>query len=285
MEPYNTDRNPNVNNANNGGVWNREPSPPPQRTSSARIFWGAIFILAAVAVALNAMGFITINGLSPGDFFWTIALVIILILSVPNLFWFGIFFPIAGLLLIYAGPVGLDVSGISRWVFFLVALLLSIGFSILFRKRRHDKWEDKWAYRYGYDSRNYEYGSGYEGASAASTESVDSDVVRISTSFGNVIKYINSDNLERVEAECSFGAMKLYFDNAKLRDAGAIIILDVSFGAAEIFIPKEWAVSNELKRSFSGVYEKNVEHRSIEKTTRVTITGEASFSSVSIIYI
>jgi hypothetical protein len=114
---------------------------------------------------------------------------------------------------------------------------------------------------------------------------VDSDVVRVGTSFGNVIKYINSDNLERVDAECSFGAMKLYFDNAKPREAGAIIILEVSFGAAELFIPKEWIVNNELKRAFSGVYERNAEHRSVEKTARVTITGDASFSSVSIIYI
>jgi hypothetical protein len=79
--------------------------------------------------------------------------------------------------------------------------------------------------------------------------------------------------------------MKLYFDNAKPREAGAIIILEVSFGAAELFIPKEWAVNNELKRSFAGVYEKNAGHMNAERTARITVTGEANFSSVSIIYI
>jgi predicted membrane protein len=283
MEPYNTNQNPNVNRANGGGAWNGAPRPP-QRTSGVRIFWGIVFVLAAVAIALNAAGLITINGLSPGDFFWTIALAIILILSIPHRFWFGIFFPVMGLLKIYAEPLGLDVLHVSLWVYLLVALLLSIGFSILFHRRRHNRWKDKWAYTYDYDDRAYEYGSGYDGASA-SEESVDTDVVRVNSSFGNVIKYINSDNLERVEAECSFGAMKLYFDNAKPREAGAIIILEVSFGSAELFIPKEWAVNNELKRSFSGVYDRNAEYRGDEKTARVTITGDASFSSVSIIYI
>jgi predicted membrane protein len=190
--------------------------------------------------------------------------------------------------MIYAEPIGIDISGINRWAFFSIFLLLSIGFTILFRKRRRDRRRDKWAYVY--DSHGYEYGSGsgYDGVSATATpyaESVDSDVVRVSSSFGSVIKYINSDNLERVEAECSFGAMKLYFDNAKPREGGAIIILEVGFGSVELFVPKEWAVNNELKRGFSGVYEKNAEHRSAEKTARVTITGDVGFSSVSIIYI
>jgi hypothetical protein len=288
MEPYNTGQNPKVNNMSNGGAWNGEPPSPPRRVSSARIFWGVIFVLAAVAVALNAIGVLTIAGLSTGDFFWTVILVIVLILSIPHLFWFGIFFPLAGFLMIYAEPIGLDVSGVSRWVFLLVALLLSIGFTILFRKRRRYRWDDKWVHGYGYDGRDYEYGSGYEEASTTATayaESVDSDVVRVSSSFGNVIKYINSDKLERVEAECSFGAMKLYFDNAKLRDGGAIIILEVGFGSVELFIPKEWAVNNEVKRGFSGVYEKNAEYRSAEKTARITITGDVGFSSICIIYV
>jgi hypothetical protein len=289
MEPYNTGQAPNVNNAYNEGAWNGEPRPP-RRTSGTRVFWGVIFILAAAAIALNAMGIITIAGLSPGDFFWTIALVIILVLSIPHMFWFGIFFPLMGLLMIYAEPIGLDISGISRWVFFSVFLLLSIGFTILFRKRRRDRWKDKWAYPYNDGGQAYEYRSQYEDAqasasAAAYTESVDSDVVRVSTSFGNVIKYINSENLERVDAECSFGAMKLYFDNAKPREGGAIIILEVGFGSVELFIPKEWVVNNELKRGFAGVYEKNAEHRSVEKTARVTITGDVGFSAVSIIYI
>jgi hypothetical protein len=114
---------------------------------------------------------------------------------------------------------------------------------------------------------------------------VAGSVVRIDTNFGSVIRYINSDNLERVMAECNFGAIKLYFDHARPQPAGALIELEVNFGSAELFIPRTWAVTNELKHSLSGFEEKNIAPHDTEKTAHVTIRGEANFSSVSIIYV
>jgi predicted membrane protein len=244
-----------------------------------RVCWGIAFILAAVAIILNAAGVIIINGLSPGDFFLGVAFAIVLILSIPHRIWFGIFFALAGFFMIFAEPLGF--KGINLWVCILVALFLSIGFSILFHKRRRHRWHEKWN-RWQDEQVHRETD---RWCASESTESVDGNVVHVNTSFGNVIKYINSDNLERVEAECSFGAMKLYFDNAKLRESGALIVLEVSFGSAELFIPRAWSVNNDLERSFAGVYEQNVSHSSAEKTAHVTITGDVSFSSVSIIYV
>jgi hypothetical protein len=267
------------------GAWPQEK----HKKGGSRVVWGLAFILAAVAIALNAVGVISVEGLSAGDVFWSITMVLILILSIPHRFWFGIFFPVAVLFMIFAGPLGLDVQRVSLWVCFGVALLLSIGFSILFHKRRHRRWRDKWAYVQEGPAYVYHYGADDAGSddvgAGGSAESVAGSVVRVSVNFGNVIRYINSNDLERVEAECNFGSMKLYFDNARPQAAGALIVLDVNFGATELFIPRTWAVVNELKNSLSGVEEKNLPPSGIEKTARVTITGEANLSSVSIIYI
>jgi hypothetical protein len=261
-------------------AWSQEK----RRKSAGRIVWGVAFIVAALAIALNAVGVISIEGLSAGDVLWSIVMVLILILSIPHRFWFGIFFPLAVLFMILSEPLGLDVRRVSLWICFGVALLLSIGFSILFHKRRRHRWKEKWAYVQ--EGPAYTYSSAGGGAGAeGSAESVAGSVVRVGVNFGNVIRYINSDDLDRVEAECNFGSVKLYFDNARPRAAGALIILDVNFGTAELFIPRTWAVTNELKHSLSGVEEKNHPLSDLERTARVTITGEANFSSVSIVYV
>jgi hypothetical protein len=257
-----------------------------RKRSAGRVVWGVAFILAAVAIALNAVGFISIEGLTAGNVFWSIVMVLILILSIPHRFWFGIFFPLAVLFMIFAEPLGLDIRHISLWVCFGVALLLSIGFSILFHKRRRHRWKEKWVYTQEGPFSTYDYAEGGAGAGAeGSAASVAGSVVRVDVNFGNVIRYINSNDLERVEAECNFGSIKLYLDNARPQASGALIVLDVNFGSAELFIPRTWAVTNELKHSLSGVEEKNFPPPNIEKTARVTITGEANFSSVSIIYV
>jgi hypothetical protein len=256
---------------------------PRKRIGGARVFCGIAFILVAVAIILNVAGVIAFDGLSAGDIVWTAALVVVMILCIPHRIWFGIFFPLAGLLIIFDKPLGIDTQDISLWAFMGVALLLSIGFSILFHKRKHHR--SGWS-SCGDGTRAYVYGSAQgEDAMSGSVDSVDGSVVRVEVNFSNVIKYVNSTELERVEAECNFGAVKLYFDNAKPGPNGALIMLDVSFGSAELFIPATWSVNNELKRSFSAVDEQGRIPSSAERTSRVTIVGEASFSGVNIIYV
>jgi predicted membrane protein len=278
MKPDHADQNAGVNGMNNH-AW-RENFRQPGRTGGKGVFWGVVFILAAVAIALNATGVIALGSLKSGDLFWTIVLLVILVLSLPHRFWFGIFFPLIGLFFIYAAPLGVDIRRVSLWVCFLVALLLSIGFSILFHGRGKGRRKKKWVCQNNGDA--YDYGVEF---GVGASEQTDANIVRVGGNFCNIIKYINSENLERVEAECNFGTMKLYFDNAKPRESGSLIVLEVNFGSVELFIPRAWGVNNDLRRSFSGIYEKNTAHTCDEKTAHITVTGEANFSSVSIIYI
>ncbi|MDR1496654.1 MAG: hypothetical protein LBS67_07045 [Clostridiales Family XIII bacterium] len=274
---------------NEGATQSAKPWPP-EKKNGKRIVWGIAFIAAAALIALNAAGFLSFDGVTAAGVVWAVAMVFILILSIPHLFWFGIFFPLAALLVIFEKPLGLDIQHISLWVFFGIALLLSIGFTILFHKRSRDRrnehWNERWNEQWSYVQDGPTYAFGFGGSDAANPkESVAGNVVRVEVNFGNVIRYVNSDDLERVEAECNFGGIKLYFDNAKPQATGARIILDVNFGSAELFIPRSWVVTNDLRRSLAGFDEMNRPPTGTEKTAHVTIAGEANFSSVNVIYV
>ena len=80
-----------------------------------------------------------------------------------------------------------------------------------------------------------------------SVDQVDGNVIQLSTSFGSSIKYVNSEDLEHVKLECSFGAMKVYFDNAIIQSGKAQLDMHVSFGGVELYVPRGWRVSNQLR--------------------------------------
>ena len=114
-------------------------------------------------------------------------------------------------------------------------------------------------------------------------ETIEGDSIHLSTSFAGSIKYINSDDFTHANLKCSFGAMKVYFDNAVIQNGQAVVALDVSFAGVELFVPKEWRVDNMVDASLGGVEEKN---RSISTGTPVLkLTGKCSFAGITIIYV
>ena len=138
----------------------------------------------------------------------------------------------------------LGITQITPWPVLGAALFASIGLSIIFHNRYH---------------------LGHE------------------TTFGSSIKYVNSDDFSQANLSCSFGAMKIYFDNAVIQNDNAIIRLDVSFAGVELYIPKAWNVINKVDSTFGAVDEKN--RNQSTGIPSVTLTGSASFSGVTIIYV
>lgn len=193
----------------------------------------------------------------------TILLVACMIKSVRHLNFAGILFPVAFLCIIYDKVLG--ITAITPWTVLGAALFGSIGLSILFHNKHH--------YRHFMHDENF----------AEIIDQEDGNSVQLATSFGSSIKYVNSDDFKQANLKCSFGAMKVYFDNAMIRNNNAIIQLDISFAGVELFIPKEWNVKNQANTSFGEIEEKNK-----NQTTgipSVTLVGNISFSGVTIIYV
>ncbi len=228
------------------------------------VFWGLLFIVAAVLIIVNQFGIFA--GISMFEIVASVILVGIIIKSVQYINFWGILFPLAGICIIYAEE--LNITDFTPWPALLTALLCSIGLSMIFQRPAF------WGFHHFPHDHVF---------SSSVVNEQDDNVVNCSVSFGESMKYVNSDNFERANIKCAFGELKVYFDNAIITSGKADIYLDVSFGEASLFIPKTWKIINDVHVFAGDLGEKN---RNIGSDAPVvTIHGNISFGASNIIYV
>lgn len=224
------------------------------------IFWGVLLIIAAIALILGKLNlFVNVNAFS---IILTILFVGMIIKSIIHFNIVGILFPLAFISIIYDKQLG--ITAITPWTVLFAALLLSIGFSLIFHK-------------------NYFYHIEHHRHNEKTISIEDADHIKVDTSFGHTIKYINTDDFIQADLSSAFGGMDVYFDKAKLHQNNGIVNLEISFGGANLYIPKSWTVINKAEVSFGDIEEKNISEKSSENV--LTLYGSVSFGNVTIIYI
>ena len=228
-----------------------------------RIFWGALFILAGIFLIISKLGYLP--DMNVFSFLITVFLLVIIIKSVPKLNFSGILFPIAFICIIY--DKGLGITAITPWTVLIAALFGSIGLSMIFHK--HINW-----IHHKHNHQDYKF---------EKIDVEDESNIAFKNSFGASIKYINTDKFEQADFNCSFGAMKLYFDNAVMSNENAVVRINASFSGIELYIPKNWKVDDKTKVFLGSIEEKNRSNEIATKT--LTLVGDISFSGVEIIYI
>ncbi len=239
--------------------------------SSKKIIWGLFFIAGAALLVLNQMGLLI--GIGMWSLLFTLVLIPVFIQSLIRLEFFGMFFPLALLAIIYAEPLGIE--KLVPWTVLLAALLLSLGFTILFKKERF------W-HRDGCRNKNdAEVASGWLG----DIRQTDEDNIAVEASFGSSTRYIHSTNLQKVSVKCSFGSVKVFFDNASLSPEGAEMYIASSFGGVELYIPRAWRVINNVDTSFSGVDERHSFGEPPSSAPVITLLGNIRFSGIEVVYI
>lgn len=226
------------------------------------VFLGLMFILAAALVVLSQFGFI--NGFSLFDIFITVILAGIFLKSLVSVNFYGIFFSAAFLCIIYDDQ--LNITKFTPWPALLTALLLSIGFSLIFSRSR----------------RSY-YIHGDNKFGNVSIDEHDSNTIYCSTVFGDCIKYVNSPDFKKADIKTTFGDVKMYFDNADIPSGKADIYLNVAFGDVELFIPRAWKLVNNTHKLFGDVH--ITERNSDSHSPEVILHGNISFGDVNIIYV
>lgn len=224
-------------------------------------FWGLFFIVAAGLIIANQLGYLT--GINLFSLVCIILLIPIIVKSAMHLNFSGILFPIAFLGIIFAEPLG--ITNLTPWPILAAALFGSIGLQIIFRPRYHCKWENR--------NENFD----------EIIDTPDGTDVSCRVNFGATTKYVNAENYKKGFFSASFGAMKVYFDNAHVEES-AQIYLDVSFAGVELYVPKNWRIINDTSCSLGGIEEKNGRVMT-EKGPTVTIKGRVSFAGVEIIYV
>jgi len=228
-----------------------------------RIFWGVLFILAGIFLVISKLGYF--QDVNVFSLLLTVFLVVVIVKSLLRLNFAGILFPIAFLSIIYDKQLG--ITAITPWTVLIAALFGSIGLSMIFHK--HINWVN-----HNHNCEDYKF---------EKIDVEDESNVTFKNSFGASIKYINTDKFEQGDFDCSFGAMKVYFDNAVMSNENAIVRINASFSGIELYIPKTWNVNDKTNVFLGSVSEKN---RNNQTTTNdLTLVGNVSFSGVEIIYI
>jgi predicted membrane protein len=228
------------------------------------IFWGLLFIFAAIFIFVSKLGYL--QEVSLIKIIFTVILAGIIITSIVHVNFWGILFPAAFICIFFDEQLG--ITALTPWSILAIALLGSVGLSLIFRRKHCFA---------TYVNHNHEH------IDEEIINDPDGNTVDCFVNFGASIKYVNSDNFERANIKCTFGSAKVYFDNAVIPSGNAIIHLNVSFGGVELFIPKTWTVIQDASAVFGGIEEKN---RHMETNGPVvTLKGNISFAGVQIIYI
>jgi len=226
-------------------------------------FWGLFFILAALAMFVHPLGWF--GSINIFTVVVTIFMIPVILSSIRRLEYTGIFFPLGLLLLMYRDVLGFTL--LSGFQIMLVALFLTIGCYILYPGKR---------FKNIYNSNNPEH-------FGSVIDEPDEKNVIFDVRFASAIKYINTNEFKRGEFNCSFGALKVYMDQTELHEGRADIVLNVSFGGVELYIPKNWSVQFNANNNLGGIDEKN--RNNPDGKNVLVISGNVNFAGVEIVYV
>lgn len=251
-----------------------------KKNSFSGIFWGLIFIGIAVYIILDVME------LTAGIGIWSALLavlaLVILIKSIKPLNFFGIFFPIALGGILFDSVLGIE--AFTPWPILGIALFLSIGFSVLFRKsfksRAHMHGRGR-----GCGNVNFSQGVHVENDDRTYNEeqTADGSIWNIEGGLGKKITYITSQNLETVNLEFGLGELQVYFTDSKMLGDSITVNAEVGMGRAILYFPKEWNVEIVSKEVFGNVTEQA--HIAPEGAPIVYMNMDVGMGQVEINYI
>lgn len=242
------------------------------RNRKEQIFLGIALIGIAVMAAAGGMGFL--GGLSFITIILTVVFGLTLIRSFFPINFTGILFSLAFLGIIYDKQLGIE--NLTPWTLLLIALLGSIGLSLIFGHNH------AYHHEHHHDYKHQGAGEGNIDNSEVINEPDDSYVHQY-TQLGGTTKYINTEDFKEADLECKFGGLTAYFNNAKVPGHTAKVHIYANFAGVELFFPKEWTVVDNLHCSLGGVSYDNSPSPDGEVT--IILDGEVSIGGVDIKFI
>lgn len=279
-----------------------------------RVFWGTIFFLLA-AVGVFGLFVINSHGAWPGflklggnsvdqllDKFWLImgavVLIAIALASLVSLNWFGFFIPIAIIIAMFSSWLGIASPAIPPLIF-IIAVLLSISFTILFHRNWRKHYYAKFARRdpdfANFMKRDPDFANFHQSNTNFSqrffgdmdsfvTGNEDGGEVYIFAKFSEGVRYIDNKNLRKVFIDARLGAVKSYFQNAKLADNKLDININAKLGSVELYVPRNWKLISKVN-TFAGGISENGYAEVDENSPIVTLRGSARMGAITVNYV
>lgn len=228
---------------------------------SKNIYWGLFFIIMAALIILNQIGLL--GGINIFSLIISILMIPIIISSIKHTNFGGILFPLAIVAILYSKELGIE--ALTPWPILGVALFLSIGLSFIVPPKP-----------YIFQNHHHEFGENTE-------EHPEEGVINISAKLAASIKYIDTENLKRVNVYCSCAGSKIYFDHAKMLENEVIVNMEINCSGVELYIPKTWNVEDRMTCVMGGIEEKGRKETNGEEK-KIILTGKSNLSGISIIY-
>ena len=115
------------------------------------------------------------------------------------------------------------------------------------------------------------------------TENEVGSTIKVSSFLNTTSRYIQSQNLRRIDVKANLSDVNLYLDNAMLQDGHATIKVDVSLGDVNIYVPRSWEVNNSVDAFLADV--KFVGMPSGEGTQNLKVEGSIRLGDVKVHYV
>ena len=229
-----------------------------------KIFWGLGLIIVAVIIALDQFGIIAplMGWFGEVSAIALIGGLLLLSIVIKALFkgnFTMVFFPLAFIFMIFekniAHIAGLENNDIiHNGLVLLIALLLTLGFSILFssKKRRSNH--------------------------GVSVEISNKDA---ESHFGASTVYVDCDNFSPSSIENSFGGCSIHFQNVESYKGECVLNVENNFGHMVINVPHSWAIKCTVENNFGRTESKNTDNGG----PIIYIKGENNFGSLTVKHI
>ena len=249
-----------------------------RRKNISRTLWGIGFIAAGIFLLLDQMHIINFD-LSFWTIIWTVVFVAMGISSIADKSISGTVFAIAFLAIIYAKP--LHITHLAPWTILIVALLISIGLDMIFKKENvHGEVFVNGEKVSGKDAKTESFHAQHVLSDVDKVETGD-DIV-ISQKISDTSRYIRSQNLRSVTINSFIGDAEIYFDQARAAGESVVMDINASIGDVDIYVPSDWQVVNELNSSWGDI---DYFGHSTETGTKLILRGSKKIGDLGIHFV
>ncbi len=255
-----------------------------EKRNKKRLIYGILFLTCAGV--LVASGFGVFGEFSAWQIIVGLVLLLISIKGVMERSFFVSIMPLAGIVYMFRSVINLP-EQINAWVIFGAAALISIGLDMIFGefrfsyRSRHSN--DEFIVDDGktvFDGDSEEEDCDEEESDKHAGSQSDSGYSSATVSFGDQTRYFTSKSFESAQLQCSFGELKGYFLDTKLKNGHGVIDATCSFGEIEIIVPKTWRTDIENVSSLADVSEKGIVEW--DGVNVVKINAKCSFGAIVI---
>lgn len=194
--------------------------------NKSSVIWGILLILLAAYVVVNKLGIL--SNVPVVSILLAIVFVYFIIKGLIKRNFFEVFIPIALIGCLFDDEIAkftdYEFTKLTPWTLLFVAVLLAIGFSMIFKEKKH------------FGIHHDEFHGNY------SEETSTDSIVKIESNFGSSTRYVNSPSFEQANIENNFGKNVVYFNNAIMKNGNAVIKAKNNFGQTCIYVPRTWRV-------------------------------------------